>query len=144
MFLLATDWLALSILLCIYAWYARRWIALTLPVAVALAALAIYVPTGSPRFTTPPKGDYQVVGADIQVDIAIYVLLKLGDAPPVFYKLPYSAMQANSLQQAMDGAENGSGVKATVDGEGGVAYDGDPPVTGEPPKAPEQPAIQLP
>lgn len=141
---LATDWLGLAILLCIFAWYAKRWIALTLPLAVALAALAIWVPTGSPRFTKPPPGDYQVVGADIQVDVAIYALLKPANGPAVYYRLPYSTSEANALQAALDGAQNGQGVAAKVNGEGGVQYDGEPPVTGEPPKVPEQPQISLP
>ena len=137
---IASTWLSLSILLCVFAWYAQRLVALTLPAAVALAALAVYIPTGSPRFTVPPPGDYQVVGADIEVDVAIYVLLKLGSAPAIYYKLPYTTGQANSLQQAMDGE---GGVKASVGGDGGVAYDGDPPVSGDEPKQPETPAFTI-
>lgn len=146
MILIATDWLGLALLLAVFAWFAkRRVIGLSLPFAVALAALAVYLPTGSPRFTKPPPAEYTVVGADIQVNIAIYVLLKSGDAPPTYYKFPYTTAAANQLQQAMDGAQGGSGgIKAKVDGEGGVAYDGEPPVQGNAPKTPEVPAIQIP
>jgi hypothetical protein len=141
MIILASTWLGLSLLLCVFAWYARRWVALTLPVAVALAALAVYLPTGSPRFTKPPPGDYDVVGADIVPNVGIWVLLKEGSAPPVYFRLPYSNSQADKLQSAMDGE---GGVKAKVGQEGGVIFDGPPPVTGEPPKAPEQPAVTIP
>ena len=141
MTMLATDWLALAVLLCLFAWFAGRWLALALPVAVALAALAIYIPTGSPRFTTPPPGEYSVLGADIQVDRYIDALLKPASGDAILYRLPYSTQQANQLQGAMDGE---GGVKAKVDGEGGASFDGEAPVTGEPPKAAEQPAVTLP
>ena len=146
MTLLASTWLGLAVLLCTFAWFAkRRVIGLSLPFAVALAALAVYVPTGSPRFTTPPPGDYTVVGADIQINIAIFVLLKSGDMPPVYYRLPYSTAAANQLQAAQDASQGtGQGPHVKIDGEGGQAYDGPPPVTGEPPKTPETPAISIP
>ncbi len=142
MTILATTWLALSIMLCVFTWFKGGWRhVVLLPLTVALAAYYLYIPTGSPRFTAPPQGDYQLIGADIQPNVAIYALLKPADGPAVFYRLPYSTTQANSLQQAMDGE---GGAKATVNGEGGVSYDGDPPVTGEPPKVPEQPAVTIP
>ncbi|KRB22656.1 hypothetical protein [Mesorhizobium sp. Root172] len=146
MTLLASTWLGLAVLLCTFAWFAkRRVIGLSLPIAVCLAALAVYLPTGTPRFTTPPKGDYAVVGADIQVNVAIYVLLKEGSGPPVFYRLKYTNEAANQLQQALDGqAGGGPGVKVKIGEDGGQSYDGEPPVAGEPPKTPEAPAISLP
>ena len=142
MTLLASTWLGLAVLLCTFAWFAkRRLVGLSLPIAVAAAALAVYLPTGSPRFTKPPPGDYDVVGADIVPNVGIWVLLKEGSAPPVYFRLPYSNSQADKLQNAMDGE---GGVKAKVGQEGGVSFDGPPPVTGEPPKAPEQPAVSIP
>ena len=144
MTLLASIWLGLALLLCIFAWFAGRWLALALPLAVALAAIAIYFPTGSPRFTTPPPGKYTVLGAKIEVNVAIWALLDDGNGEPRYYRLPYSTSAANDLQQALDGAQNGQGVKAVIDGEGGQSYDGDPPVTGEETKVPEAPAISLP
>jgi len=145
MTVLASTWLLLAVVLCGFAWMAgRRIAALSLPIAVVLAAFAIYVPTGSPRFTTPPAGKYSVIGADIEVDVAIWALLKPESGPSVYYKLPYSTSQANALQQAMDGAQDGQGVQAIVGQDGGVAYDGPPPVTGMPPKQAEQPAVTIP
>ncbi|TGR84595.1 hypothetical protein EN866_32840 [Mesorhizobium sp. M2D.F.Ca.ET.223.01.1.1] len=145
MTLLASVWLLLSVVMCSFAWIAgKRLAALSLPLAVALAALAIYVPTGLPRFTQPPAGKYTVLGADIQVDIAIFVLLKSGDMPPTYYKLPYTAGQANALQEAKDSAGENGQVTATIGEDGGTSYDGPPPVQGEPPKQAEQPAVQIP
>lgn len=141
MVVLASTWLGLSLVLCVFAWYARRWVALTLPIAVAVAAFSIWLPTGSPRFTPVPPGDYAVVGADIVPNVAIWVLLKDGSNPPVFYKIPYSNSQADKLQNALDGE---GGAKAKVGEEGGVSFDGPPPITGSEPKAPEQPALTIP
>ncbi|MBZ9807714.1 hypothetical protein [Mesorhizobium sp. ESP-6-2] len=142
MIAIASTWLGLSLVLCLSAWVAkRRIVAVSLPFAVCIAALAVYIPTGSPRFTAPPAGEYQVLGADIQVDVAIYALLKPKDGPAVYYKLPYSTSQANALQGALDGE---GAAKAQVGENGGVSYDGDPPVTGTEPKQPETPAISIP
>jgi hypothetical protein len=145
MIILASVWLGLSLLLSLYAWFAaRRLPALLLPLSATIAAAALWVPTGSPRLTHVPAGKYTVVGAKIEVDVAIYALLDDGKSEPRFYRLPYSAAQANALQQAMDAAQNGQGVKATIDGQGGAQFDGPPPVTGEPPKQVEQPAVSIP
>ncbi|MBZ9973537.1 hypothetical protein LB517_28305 [Mesorhizobium sp. BR1-1-12] len=134
-----TTWLALSLALAAYAWFAYR-TPYVLPALAVASALCMWVPTGTPRITVPPAGHYTVVGADIQVDAAIFVLLKSGDMPPTYYKLPYSTAQANALQAAMDG-EGGAG--ATVGEGGGVAYDGEAPVTGDESKAPEAPALNV-
>lgn len=140
----ASDWLALALLLCLYAWLPRRLVAFTLPLAVVLAALAVYIPTGTPRFTAPPAGRYTVLGADIQVDVAIFALLKPENGPAMFFRLPYSTKAANDLQGAKDEAGEGGGVSATIGEDGGVKYDGPPPVQGDPPKQPEAPAVTLP
>jgi hypothetical protein len=145
MIMLATDWLGLAILLCIFAWFSgRRFVALLLPFAAIIAALSLLVVTGSPRFTSPPPGKYTVVGADIEVDVAIWALLKPENGPAVYYRLPYTPGQAGALQEAKDGAGENGQVTATIGDEGGVSYDGPPPVTGEPPKVPEQPQTTLP
>jgi hypothetical protein len=139
--ILASVWLGLALLLCAFAWFAnRRMIALTLPVAVIIAAGALWVPTGSPRFTPIPKGDYAIVGVKIVVDEAIYLLLDSGGVP-VYYVIPYSAGKANDLQDALD-AGGGKGVRVKADGEeGGETFDGPPPVTADEPKIPEAPAF---
>lgn len=142
----ATVWLALALLLCGFAWAStRRTPALTLPAMTVLAALAMYVPLGQPQFTAPPPGNYTVVGAKIVVPSAtdsgaIYVLLDSGTGEPIYYVLPYSAARAGELQGALDGE---GGVVATVGEDGGVRYDGEPPVTGDAPKQAEQPAYTI-
>jgi len=146
MTLLASTWLGLAVLLCTFAWFAkRRVIGLSLPIAVCLAALAVYLPTGTPRFTSPPAGDYTLVGADIVPNVGIWVLLKEGGNPPVYYLLPYTNEAANKMQAAQDGAQGtGQGPHVKLDGDGGAEYDGPPPVTGSEAKTPETPAISLP
>lgn len=144
--IIASAWLGLCGILCVMAWMTgRKLAAILLPFCVVVAAFCIYLPTGTPRFTKPPAGDYTVVGADIVPNVGIWVLLKEGGNPPVFYRLPWSAAQGDALQQAMDGAQGtGQGPHVKLDGEGGAQYDGPPPVTGEPPKTAETPAITLP
>lgn len=143
--IIASVWLGLSLLLSFYSWLAgRRLAALLLPLSVIIAAGALWVPTGSPRFTTPPQGKYTVVGAKIIVDVAIYALLDNGSDEPTYYRLPYTNSQANALQEAQDGAGENGQVTATIGEDGGASYDGPPPVSGEPPKAAEQPAVSIP
>ncbi|TGV15848.1 hypothetical protein EN816_00935 [Mesorhizobium sp. M8A.F.Ca.ET.173.01.1.1] len=145
MFEIATVWLALSIIMSAFAWLAgRRIAAISLPIAVILAAVAIYIPTGSPRLTAPPPGHYTVLGARIDVDVAIYALLDDGKSEPQYFRLPYSTQQANALQGAKDAAGEAGKVTATIGEDGGTVYEGPPPVTGEAPKTPEQPAITIP
>jgi hypothetical protein len=110
----------------------------------ALAALAIYAPTGTPRYTYPPAGHYTILGADIEVGVAIRLLLK-GDGPAMYYALPYSDQKASELQNALDiGAQGGSvGVTINGDGEGGEAYDGEPPVSGDEQKQAERPVVEV-
>ena len=145
MILIATDWLAICAVLSIFAWFAnRRFIAAFLPFAAMIAALAVYLPTGTARYTAPPPGKYTVLGARIDVNVAIYALLDDGKGAPMLYRLPYSTSAANSLQAAQDGAQNGQGVEAQIDGEGGASFDGEPPVHGDEPKVPEAPALSLP
>jgi hypothetical protein len=102
------------------------------------------MPTGTPRYTYPPAGHYAILGAKIAVNEAIYVLLDSGGVP-TYYRLPYSDAKASELQNALDiGAQGGSvGVTISGDGEGGEAYDGEPPVTGDESKTAERPAVEV-
>lgn len=141
-----TVWLGLSLLLSSMAWFSGRRIgAAFLPIAAMIAAFCLYVPLGQPIPLMPPAGDYTVIGADIEVDIAIYALLKDGNKPPVYWRLPYSTASANQLQGAKDGSADGTGVRMKLDGQGGLSFDGPAPVTGsEPKQADSAPAIQIP
>lgn len=136
---LASTWLCLALLLCAYAWFAYR-TPYVLPVLAVAAALCMYTATGTPRLTAPPPGHYQVLGADIVPDQYIDALLKPEGGEAMTYRLPYSTSQANALQAAMDG---GNGVRAEVGTEGGVAYDGEPPVHGDENKQAEQPQLNV-
>lgn len=139
---LASTWLALCLALCAYAWLARR-AYVALPLAALLAAGVVYAPTGMPRFTEPPPGQYAVLGAKIVVEKAIYVLLDDGDSEPTYYVLPYTQGKASELQAALDAAGE-NGVRATVTGDaGGVSYDGEPPVRGDEDKQAERPALEV-
>ena len=144
--IIATAWLFLSAAMCVLAWMAgRKLAAILLPLCCIVAAFCIYLPLGKPIPFAPAAGDYTVVGAKIVPNVAIWALLDDGKSEPRYFRLAYSNKAANQLQQAQDGqAGGGPGVKVRIDGEGGQTYDGDPPVTGNPPKTPEVPAISIP
>ena len=146
MILLASTWLLMAVVMCGFAWMAgKRLAAISLPLAVALAALAIYVPLGMPIPHSPKPGKYTVLGAKIVVDVGIWVLLDDGAGEPRYYRLPYSTQQANELQGAQDAGQGQPGsVKMVVGQDGGEQFDGPPPVTGEPPKVPETPQVSIP
>lgn len=137
--MIASTWLALALLLSLFAWLANRKLSLfALPVAAVIAAGSLWVATGTPRISKPPKGEYAVLGHKIVVDEAIYLLLDDGGEPRYFV-LPYSAAAANDLQDA-DNAGEGKGITVKIDGtDGGESYDGPPPVSADQPKIPEQP-----
>jgi hypothetical protein len=94
---------------------------------------------GHPSFTKPPAGEYTVLGARIDVDEAIYVLL---DGPvPKYYVLPYSQQSANDLQVAQEGTADGEGtvgMSMGEDGSPGFAEEAPPP---EPDKQAERAII---
>lgn len=146
--IVVSVWLGLSLLISAFAWLAnRRLSSAFLPFAAMIAAFAIWTATGTPRFTSPGPGKYTVLGARIDVDVAIYVLVNKADGVPVYYRLPYTTATANSLQGAEDAGQGQPGsVKMQVGEDGGATYSGDPPVSStEAPKQAEQPAaIQIP
>lgn len=137
----ATACLALALALAVFAYGSlRRWTVVALLPASLAAVAMVALSLGRPLPMMPPPGHYTVVGSDIQVDRFIDALLKDGDGDAVLYRLPYSTQQANALQAAKDG---GGGVSAAVGEDGGVAYDGEPPVTGDSEKHVEQPAYSV-
>ena len=101
---------------------------------------------GRPDHDTLPPGEYKVLGARIDVDVAIYAMLDDGSGEPHLYRLPYTTGQANALQDALD---------ATAGGQAGGAglqqsdSPGEPqffpiPVQPNPPKAGESPMVEMP
>lgn len=147
---MTTAWLILTATLAamaLIAIWARRPTAfrlaavVTLPAAAVIAWYALTVPLGKPA-APPPPGEYTVLGARIDVDVAIYVLLDGtadSNGEPRYHKLPYSNETAQKLQEAMDG---GNGVQMDAQ-EGGEIQFGEPPVAAEEPKQPERPAMQI-
>lgn len=102
-------WLALTATLSVMALLAvwsrrpshyRLAAVLCLPLAACVAYGALLVPLGKPTASVPP-GEYNVLGARIDIDQAIYVLLDA--AEPIYVRLPYSKEAAERLQEAMNG-----------------------------------------
>jgi hypothetical protein len=135
-----TLWLAFVFSTGVVGWFGTRRQAIAFSI-IALATGPATLLTLGHAAPWQPDGKFTVLGARIDVDEAIFVLLD--DQPePRLYKLPYSAKTANQLQGALDAAEaNGTGVAMTMegDGESGFAEQGDP--SHETPKTPEQRAI---
>jgi len=117
--------------------------------AVFLLAAFLLLPAsmltlGRAATWSPANAEYTVLGAPIDVDVAIYVLLDDPTGEPRYYRLPYSVGSANKLQAALDGA---------ADGEGGVSMgfgiDGEPDFSethseSGPPKQAETPLLTVP
>src|SRR5690606_499848 len=116
---MTTAWLFLTLAMTAVAWVAiwarhdSEWrvrSALMVPCCAVLAWHFLTVPLGKPA-STPPAGEYTVLGARIDVPTdtsagAIYVLLDgvaeaAEESVPRYYVLPYSTQQANALQSAM-------------------------------------------
>ncbi|MDE3797006.1 hypothetical protein I7G59_06610 [Sinorhizobium meliloti] len=134
-------WLAIVVAVGAIAYFGTRRQAVAFALAAALTLPAAFLPLSYATPLAPPPGKHTVLGARIDVDVAIYVLIDT-PAEPRLYRLPYSAEAANQLQAALDG---------TADGEGGVALrvgqDGSPGFsedsgTPEPPKQAERALIQ--
>jgi hypothetical protein len=124
-----TLWLAFVLAAGAVAWFGNKRQALAFVIIAALTAPASFMTLGHPSITKPPAGEHTVLGARIDVDEAIYVLLD--DAPePKYYRLPYSQGAANQLQAALDGAADGVGgvaMRMGEDGSPGFAETAPPP-----------------
>ena len=136
-----------TILLGVLLWFCRPRVSALLIWVIGSAILlpASMMPLGEPAFMRPPPGKHTVLGARIDVDEAIYVLLDSGlGGPPRYYVLPYSTGQANALQGAIDAAQGEQGgVEAEMGEDGGeMAFHG-PAVQEDRPKQPERPAYEV-
>lgn len=104
---------------------------------------AAQIPLGSPDQDTPTAGRYAVLGARIDVGVAIYALLDNGKGEPHLYRLPYTESGAKDLQESMDmqfGGQGG-GIQAEIGAAGDAAFHA-APVTGEQDKVPETAIMQ--
>jgi hypothetical protein len=142
---MTSAWLLLSLSLVAVAWFAiwsrrdtewRVWSVVAVPYVAAIAWIALTVPLGQPAHDLP-EGDHHVLGARIDVDKAIYVLLDMEE--PRYFVLPYSHKLAESLQKAME-SEDGAVIAAAGDS----IEAGDASVREDPPKAQEAPALRIP
>jgi hypothetical protein len=120
-----TLWLAFVLATAITTWFGTKRQAVAFALIATLTAPAAFLTLGRAAPWQPAKGHYTVLGARIDVDEAIFVLLD-GQPEPRLYKLPYSAQKAGELQNSLDTAEaNGTGVGLTMDGDAaGFAEEG--------------------
>lgn len=151
---MTTAWLFLVLCLAAVATFAawsrrtthyRLAAVLAFLLAAPVAFLLMQVPLGHPTTDRPPAGEHVVIGARIDVptansDGAIYVLLDTADEPR-YYRMPYSTSDANNLQEAIDGAQQGEGGVGLRIGEGGESVFHPPPVRADEVKVPEIPTI---
>lgn len=117
-----TLWLALVLAIGVVTWFGTRRQALAFLVISIAAGFAAPLPLGHAAPWQPAPGHYTVLGAKIEVDVAIWVLLD-SESGPRFYRLPYTTGTANALQQSMDAALGSGGtVGADIDGEGSPGF----------------------
>lgn len=138
-----TLWLAFIIAAAAISWFGPRRQAIAFALVAILTLPATILPLGHATPLEPPLGKYSVLGARIDIDVAIWVLLDDGKGgPPRYYRLPYKASTANDLQAAMDmvvGQEGGT-VGMTM-GEGGATGFAEETPSAEPPKQAETPIL---
>ena len=110
-----TYWLVLTLALSLVAWLAiwsrvpskARWLTVLAVFLISpISGFVLFQSLGRPlpiimHISSPPDGEYKVIGAKIIPGEALYVLLDFG-AVPVFYTLPWDPNQASSLQKAMN------------------------------------------
>ncbi|MBD9542971.1 hypothetical protein IB276_26350 [Ensifer sp. ENS04] len=122
-----TLWLAFIMAAGAVAWFGSRRQAIAFLIVAIATAPATLTTLGHASPLTPPKGHYTVLGARIDIDEAIWVLLDGDGGPPRYYRLPYTAGTANALQAAQDMAsgEGGTvGMRMGEDGSPGFAEEG--------------------
>ncbi len=137
-----TLWLAFVLAAGAISWASRnKRQALAFTLVAALTAPATLLPLGHAYPFSPPKGHYTVLGARIDIDEAIWVLLDRGEGPPRYYRLPYTTGTANSLQKSLDGAAGNGGSVDMEQGEEGSPGFSEEGGGSEPPKQSEPQAI---
>lgn len=141
-----TTWLCLTLAIAALAWFGLpRWLTVVAVLAgSAIAYAAAPLPLGMADYRAPASGKYTVLGARVDIDKAIYVLLDNGNGEPHYYVLPYTQAKAQRLQNAMDGAANGEGdgVEGELGEDGEMAFH-PKPVTDSGPKEAEQPMTEV-
>ncbi|WP_312414133.1 hypothetical protein [Shinella sp.] len=89
-----------------------------------VAAASVAIPLAALGYPTPwrPAGTLTVLGVQVDVDKAIYVMVggtsSTGGEPRLLV-LPYSEQAARQLQEAQDGTADGEGTVVLTEGEDG-------------------------
>lgn len=110
-----TSWLALTVILGVLAliaiWargYSRaRGLAvlgflLASPVTASALGYSLGWPIPYVQGVTIPEGKHPILGMKLIIGEGIYLLLDIGDGQPRYYSLPWSASDAEKLQDGMD------------------------------------------
>lgn len=86
-----------------------------------IAAATIAIPVAALSYPSPwlPSGPQTVLGARVDVDKAIYVMVSTEGSEPRLLVLPYSEQSAQQLQAAQDGTADGEGTVVMSEGEDG-------------------------
>jgi hypothetical protein len=117
-----TLWLAFVLVMAVVCRRDTTRRAMVFAILAFLILPASFIPLGHAAPWQPAPGHYAVLGAKIEVDVAIYVLLDSEDGPR-FYRLPYTTGTANALQASLDAALGSGGtVGADIDGEGSPGF----------------------
>lgn len=114
-----TLWAAFILAASAIAWFGSKRQALCLVIVAIATAPATLTTLGHASPLTPPKGHYTVLGARIDIDEAIWVLLDGDGGPPRYYRLPYTTGTANALQAAQDRAAGNGGNVGMQQEDGG-------------------------
>lgn len=111
-------WLAFVFATASIAWFGTRRQAIAFAV---IAAATIVIPLAALGYPSSfvPSGQLTVLGARVDVDKAIYVMVSTDDGEPRLIVLPYSEQTAQQLQKAQDGAADGEGSVVMTEGEDG-------------------------
>ena len=110
-----------------------------------IAAATIAIPLAALGHPTPwrPAGTLTVLGVQVDVDKAIYVMV--GGPEPRLIVLPYSEQAAQQLQEAQDGTADGEGTVVLTEGEDGSPGFAEEGGSGrEQPKTADQPLLVTP
>lgn len=111
-------WLASVLAIGAVAWFGTRRQAVAFAV---IAAATIVIPLAALGYPTTrvPSGQLTVLGARVDVNKAIYVMVSTDDGEPRLIVLPYSEQTAQQLQKAQDGTADGEGSVVMTEGEDG-------------------------
>lgn len=107
-----------------------------------VAAASVAIPLAALGYPTPwrPAGTLTVLGVQVDVDKAIYVMVSTGGEPRLFV-LPYTEQAAQQLQEAQDGTADGEGTVVLTEGEDGSPGFSEENGQAEQPKSAEVPLL---